>query len=168
MAAAITPPSAAEPNQRKPTTPITIANTSPFSKPTTTSRRTTRHIFDAVKSRVAKALTATVKDCVPAFPPIEATIGIKTAKATNWVIVASNWAITKDARIADTRLTANQEKRFFAVSRTRSLRLLSVTPARRRISSWLSSSSTAIASSMVIIPIRRLLSSTTGAEIKWY
>ena len=38
--------------------------------------------FDGVNSLTAKARTATVNVCVPALPPIEATIGIKTAKAT--------------------------------------------------------------------------------------
>ena len=39
---------------------------------------------------VAKARTATVKVCVPAFPPIEATIGIKTASATIASMVDEN------------------------------------------------------------------------------
>ena len=50
--------------------------------PTAASRRTTRMAFEVVKSRVASARTATVSDCVPALPPIEATIGISAANAT--------------------------------------------------------------------------------------
>ena len=44
--------------------------------------------------RVARARTATVMVCVPALPPMEATIGISTASATMLSIVASNRLMT--------------------------------------------------------------------------
>ena len=57
-----------------------------------------------------------VRDWVPAFPPIEAAIGISTARMTICSIVASNIQITTEARIAVTRLTKSQENRAFPVS----------------------------------------------------
>ena len=53
-----------------------------------------------MSSFVASARTATVIVCVPALPPIEATIGISTASATMLWIVASNRLMTAEARIA--------------------------------------------------------------------
>ena len=41
-----------------------------------------------VKSLVAKVLTVTANVCIPAFPPMDATIGIKKAKTTICSIVA--------------------------------------------------------------------------------
>ena len=67
-----------------------IAKINPFNNPTIASRLMTRHAFADVKSFVASARTATVKVCVPALPPIEATIGIKTARATIASIVDEN------------------------------------------------------------------------------
>jgi len=120
-----------------------------------------------VRSRVARPRTATVRLWVPALPPIEATIGISTASATIWAIAASNWAMTSEARIAVTRFTNSHGSRCFVVSPTRSERLdSSPTPASRRMSSSCTSSSTFIASSIVITPTSRPSSSTTGAEIR--
>ena len=167
-AAAITAPSIEEPNQIIPTTAITMAKIKPFTSPTNTSRRKTRHTFALVKSLVAIARTATVKDCVPALPPMDATIGINTAKATIFVIAISNCAITIEAAIEVIKLTANHGIRCLVVSMTRSDSDPSPTPARRIMSSSCSSSRTAIASSMVIRPINRPSPSTTGAEIRWY
>mmetsp|Transcript_23757 Transcript_23757/g.42640 ORF Transcript_23757/g.42640 Transcript_23757/m.42640 type:complete len:259 (-) Transcript_23757:789-1565(-) len=167
MAAAITYPSAGEPNQITPTMPMTTAKIAPLIRPTRTSRRITRHTFAPVKSFVASARTATVSDWVPAFPPIDATMGIKTARATICAKAISNCAMTSDARIEVTRFTASHGMRRLVVSRTLSDRAdSSPTPARRRMSSSCSSSKTAIASSMVIAPISRPSSSTTGAEIR--
>ena len=64
------------------------------------SRSTTRAVFMAPSSPVASARTATVMVCVPALPPIDATIGISTASATMCSMVASNCLITIEARIA--------------------------------------------------------------------
>jgi hypothetical protein len=62
-------------------------------------------------SRVASARTVTVMVCVPALPPIEATIGISTASATICSMVASNRLITQEARMAVARLISSQLKR---------------------------------------------------------
>ena len=43
-----------------------------------------------VKSLVAIVLTVTAKVCMPALPPIDATIGIKNANTTICSIVAPN------------------------------------------------------------------------------
>ena len=155
-----------EPNQKYPTKPKTSAKIMPLRSPTRTSRRITRQTLEVVKSLVAMARTATVSDCVPALPPIDATIGIKTASATNCAIVASNIEMTKDAIIAVAKFTANQGKRPRVVSKTLSDSEPSPTPARRIISSSYSSSSTIIASSMVITPTSRSSASTTGAEMR--
>ena len=61
------------------TPPASIAM-HPFKLPTINSLLITRHAFVMVISFIASVLTATVKICVPAFPLIEATIDIKTAK----------------------------------------------------------------------------------------
>ena len=167
IATAITTPSTGSRNQTAPMTPITTAKIAPLIRPTRASRRMTRQTFELVRSRVAIARTATVNDCVPAFPPMEATIGIKTAKATNSSIVPSNSEITSDAKIAVTRFTASHGNRCLVVSITRSDRLPSPTPARRIKSSSASSSMKAIASSMVMTPTMRSSSSTTGAVIMW-
>ena len=168
MAKAITYPSCEDPNQITPMTPITTANTAPLINPTKASRRIIRKKLDPVRSLVAMARTAMVRLWVPALPPIEAMIGIKTASATNCEMVASNCAMTMDATTAVKRLTASQGKRWRVVSSTVLLSRLSPTPASRRISSSCSSSSTAIASSIVITPMSRPSALITGAEIRWY
>ena len=70
------------------------------------------------RSCVASARTATVMVCVPALPPIEATIGISTASATICSMVASNRLITREARMAVTRLASSQVKRCLVVRHT--------------------------------------------------
>ena len=67
---------------------------------------------------MASARTATVMVCVPALPPIDATIGISTASATICSMVASNRLITSEARIAVPRLTNSQVKRCLVVCHT--------------------------------------------------
>ena len=59
---------------------MTTAKIMPFKNPTTVSRRITRQTLAPVRSRVASPRTATAMDCVPAFPPIEATIGHQHGK----------------------------------------------------------------------------------------
>ena len=86
--------------------------------PISASLAITRNALASDNSRMASALTATVSVWVPALPPIEATMGISTAKATICSIVASNIEITPDARIAVSRLTKSQEKRDRVVSST--------------------------------------------------
>ena len=76
------------------------------------------------RSCVASARTVTVMVCVPALPPIEATIGISTASATICSIVASNRLITEEARMAVPRLTSSQASAGAVVCQTRVGQLL--------------------------------------------
>ena len=88
-------------------------------------------MFAAPRLRVASARTVTVSACVPALPPIEATIGIRTASATKARMVSVNCEITVAARIAVQRLTASHTKRPRAISKTPSLSSSSPTPAEQ-------------------------------------
>ena len=92
--------------------PMITAKPSPLMRPTSSSRRTTRHALASLRSRVASARTATVMVCVPALPPMLATIGISTASATILAIEPSNWRITQDASSAVPRLASSQGKRL--------------------------------------------------------
>ena len=74
--------------------------------------------FVVVNSLVAKALTDTVNVCVPALPPIDATIGIKTAKATTFSIEAWKNAITIEAKTAVSQLIKSHENLDLVVSTT--------------------------------------------------
>src|SRR3546814_20128178 len=85
--------------------------------PTTVSFQTMRAAFDADSSRVASARTATVRVCVAALPPIEATIGMSTASATTASMVASNSEMTVAARNAVQMFTASQVTRERAVAK---------------------------------------------------
>ena len=88
IAIAITPPSKLSENQYADRIPIKIAKIIPFIPPTKVSLVIIFITFDVVSSLTAIALTETVSVYVPALPPIEATIGIKTAKATTFSIEA--------------------------------------------------------------------------------
>ena len=65
---------------------------------------------------VANARTATVSVCVPAFPPIDAQIGISTASATTLAMASSKRPITAEARREVPRFTSSQIERCRAVS----------------------------------------------------
>ena len=67
---------------------------------------------------MASARTATVMVCVPALPPIEATMGMRMASATICSSVASNREITQEASTAVRRLMKSQAKRERVVSST--------------------------------------------------
>ena len=56
---------------------------------TANSFATKRNALAAVNSPIASARTATVTVCVPALPPIDATIGISTASATIFSIASA-------------------------------------------------------------------------------
>ena len=71
-----------------------IANIIPFIPPMRVSLVIILNALLVVSSFTAIARTATVKVWVPALAPIEATIGIKIAKATTFSIAASNKPIT--------------------------------------------------------------------------
>ncbi len=81
-------------------------------RPTTVSRVMMRGALAAPSLLVASARTVTVMVCVPALPPIDATIGISTASATICSIVASNSLMTNEARTAVPRLTTSQGTRL--------------------------------------------------------
>ena len=57
------------------------------------------------------ARTVTASVCVPAFPPIPATIGMSTASATIVAITSSNCAITVEATEAVKRFASSQRTR---------------------------------------------------------
>jgi hypothetical protein len=60
---------------------------------------------------VANARTVTASVCVPALPPMEATIGMRIAKATMVSIAAPNCAMMKLATIAVPKLAISQRTR---------------------------------------------------------
>ena len=117
MAAAMTAPSMGEANQSAVIPPVIAAKAMPFSEPTMVSFQIMRHVLVVESSRVARARTATVRACVPAFPPILATIGMRTARATICSIVASKNEITMEAMMAVSRFTNSQRKRVPVVAK---------------------------------------------------
>ena len=119
-----------------------------------------------VKSFVASVLTVTASVCIPAFPPIEATIGIKKAKTTICSIVAPNKLITQVARKAVNKFNKSQLNRLFVFLNTPSVISSSPTPASLKASSSASSFNTVKTSSYIIIPTSLLFLSTTAAEFK--
>ena len=98
------------------TNEIIIANIIPFIPPINVSLVIILNAFEVVSSFTASALTATVNVCVPALPPIEATIGINIASATTFSIDASKKPITIDATTAVNKLTKSHENRDLVVS----------------------------------------------------
>ena len=117
-------------------------------------------------SFVAKALMVTAKVCIPAFPPIEATIGIKKARATICSIVAPNLLITHVASSAVNKLSNNQLNLLLVFCKTLSVISSSPTPASLKTSSSASSLRIVKTSSPVIMPTSLLFLSTTPAETK--
>ena len=103
---------------------------------------------------------------MPAFPPIEATIGINTAKATTFSISSLKKPITIDARIAVNKFNKSQLNLLLVFFNTPSVISSSPTPAKRSASSSASSFKTVKTSSLVIIPTNLLFLSTTHAEFK--
>src|ERR1700744_79483 len=94
------------------------ANKKPFTTPVRISFQAIRNALPALSSRVAKERTTVAKVWVPAFPPIDAQIGISTAKADNCSIAFSKMPITDDAKKAVPRLIKSHEKRDCAVDMT--------------------------------------------------
>ena len=88
IAIAITIPNKKSSNQYEESNPIINAKIIPLIPPTNVSFTIILNALEVVNSFIAKALTETVKVCVPALPPIEATIGINTASATAFSIEA--------------------------------------------------------------------------------
>ena len=81
-------------NQIQAANPVIIANNIPFNTDIAISLKNTFLLLLSTSSLVAIALTVSVNVCVPALPPIDATIGIKIANATIFSILASNRLIT--------------------------------------------------------------------------
>ena len=95
-----------------------IANIIPFKTPMTNSFVTICFILPEDNSLVAKALIVIARVCIPAFPPIEATIGIKNAKATICSIVAPNLLITHVAKKAVNKFNIDKENSFIIGDKT--------------------------------------------------
>ena len=68
-----------------------------------------------VKSLVAIVLTVTANVCIPAFPPIDATIGIKKARTTICSIVAPNKLMHQVAKKAVNKFSNNQLNLLFVL-----------------------------------------------------
>ena len=118
---------------------VIIAKIIPFRIPMRNSLPTTllKLLFD--NSLVAIARMVTAKVCIPAFPPIEATIGMRKAKATICSIEAPKKLITQVASKAVNRFNNNQLNLLFVLSITLSVISSSPTPAKRKASSSASS-----------------------------
>ena len=115
---------------------------------------------------MAIVLTVTASVCIPAFPPIEATIGIKKANTTICSIVAPNRLIHHVARKAVNKLSKSQLNLLFVFLTIPSVISSSPTPANLKASSSASSFKTVKTSSFIIIPTNLLFLSTTAAEFK--
>ena len=119
-----------------------------------------------VKSFVANVLTVTAKVCIPALPPIDATIGMRNARTTICSIVAPNKLITHVARNAVNRFNKSQLNLLLVFLKTPSVISSSPTPANLKASSSASSFNTVKTSSYMIIPTNLFDLSTTAAEFK--
>ena len=95
-------------NQTWTTNALIIANIIPFKIPILNSFKIFWLKLFLVRSFVAKVLTVTANVCIPALPPIEATIGIKKASTTICSIVAPNKLIQYVAKKAVNRFNNNQ------------------------------------------------------------
>ena len=115
---------------------------------------------------MANVLTVTANVCIPALPPIEATIGIKNAKTTICSIVAPNKLMHHVAKNAVNKFNNNQLNLLLVFVITPSVIFSSPTPANLKASSSASSFKTVKTSSYVIIPTNLLFLSTTQAEFR--
>ena len=143
-----------------------MAKIIPFKIPIINSLVTICPKFPEESSFVAKALIVTAKVCIPAFPPMDATIGIKTANATTFSISSLKKPITIDAITAVNKLSKSQLNLLLVFFKTPSVISSSPTPANLKTSSSASSFRTVKTSSPVIIPTNLLLLSTTPAETR--
>ena len=145
---------------------LIIAKITPFKIPIENSLKTFDEKLFLVKSFVAIVLTVTANVCIPALPPIEATIGIKKAKTTICSIVAPNKLIHHVAKNAVNKFNSNQLNLLFVFVITPSVISSSPTPASLKASYSASSFNTVKTSSLMIIPTNLLFLSTTAAEFK--
>ena len=100
IAIAMTTPMEISPDHAQAMTPNRPAKSIPLKTPTKISLESTRQALALVNSFIANARTATVSVCVPALPPIDAAMGIRTARMTICWMVASKRPITADASSA--------------------------------------------------------------------
>ena len=133
MASPITRPRSAIWNQAAATAPMITAKPRPLRTPTNNSRRTTAPRWRRQDRGWRCARTATVMDCVPALPPMLATIGISTASATIFSIEPSNWLITQRGQQRGHRLASSQGKRLRTMVQTESDKLLVAADAAQRL-----------------------------------
>ena len=77
---------------------------------------------------MAKVLIVTARVCIPAFPPIDATIGIKTANATTFSISSLKKPITIEAITAVNKLSKSQLNLLLVFFKTSSVISSSPTP----------------------------------------
>src|SRR5258708_7825153 len=84
---------------------------SPVVAPSHSSLRSTRMITPAVMSPSAMPRTTTVAVCVVPMPPIEATMGMKTARVASAWIDVSNRPMTEAASTAVPRLMSRHTRR---------------------------------------------------------
>ena len=95
--------------------PVITAKIKPLNSPTRNSLEIILETFEAISSLVAIKRTVTVKVCVPAFPPMDATIGINMANATTFSILALKRLMTVDASIAVNKLIASHTNLFLVI-----------------------------------------------------
>ena len=145
---------------------LKAANITPFKIPIENYLKTFDEKLFCVKSFVAIVLTVTAKVCIPALPPIDATIGIKKAKTTICSIVAPNRLMHQVARKAVNRFNNNQLNLLLVFFTIPSVIYSSPTPASLNASSSASSFNTVRTSSFIIIPTNLLFLSTTAAEFR--
>ena len=126
-------------NHRWTTTAVMTAKIIPFNTPIKNSFPIIWLILLLDNSLVAIALIVTANVCIPAFPPIDATIGIRNARATTFSISAPNILIIQEASKAVAKLISNQLNLLFVLTNTVSVISSSPTPANLKISSSASS-----------------------------
>ena len=120
--------------------PVNIPNTAPFITPTVNSFITNLKVSFGSNSPSAIPLIVTARVCVPAFPPIPATIGIAAANITTLEIVLENKLTVVDAINAVIKFTNNQGNlRLTENKNVESIFSSSETPPNFKISSVFSS-----------------------------
>jgi len=97
---------------------MTVAQSNPLIAPTLSSLLIIACLFESLICPNANPLIINVNVWLPDIPPIEATTGMSTAKATTCCKVASNSPINQEAKKAVTKLIPNQIARFLLLNQT--------------------------------------------------
>ena len=146
---------------------ITRPFAAPVVSPSQSSFERTRRSTLDVMSPSAMPRTTTVAVWVVPMPPIEATIGMNTARVASEWMDDSKSPMTDAARTAVPRLMRRQMRRLVNTLRGGSSTFSSpATPPRRWMSSVASSRRTLSTSSTPIVPRSRRFASTTGIWIR--